>query len=409
MPLTDEKSKNYRKRWLLSVAVAVAVLAAGEIACRLWDAYDAWAKYQTFLTKVVTYRDQVYSISKPQDTQRILLLGGSAAYDTVDRAEDSWPYFLEQNLKTALRGNVEVINMAYYSESSIDELFKLHQFGLALDPDLVIVFDGNNDVYNLWKHYDYWRRLYEVKAKAILSPKKRHHFLTELRNEIRNNSALYQRINRGISWVQRQLSLLAMKIQESRTVSKPQNEADAVSEDSGSKQPDESPVPQDPFKDVGQGPGSDAFEEDGRREEIMAAHREIYGANLDKIARLTQQAGAKVLFIFQPDLSYRRQLTGSESEAERGEYLSVIQGQNERWQKIIAEAYPAGVEIMRTTAERYGIPFDDFNRIFTENPSRDFSSFFSGNVHFEEEGRRAVAQRITELILQNGLLENNNF
>ncbi len=394
MPSTASKKKY---SILPTVLFLLGVLAVGELACRGLDVYDGYKRYHRLLGETAVYRDQVYSISKPKGVKRVLLLGGSAAHDTVKNYQESWPYLLEQKLKKSAGEKIELINMAFYSESSIDELFKLNQFGLDMMPDLVIVFDGSNDVYNLYRQHDYWKKLYEEKDKPILFEKK-HHFLTKFAGSIRKKSSLYQHLN---LW-KRSVTLALTDWAEGM---RKQPSSPAVSQapapESGTPQAS-APAPASAPAETA-GPSFDQFfEDESRWPVIQEDYVEIYGSNLEKMAKLIRKTGAKGLFIFQPDLSYKPVLTDQVSAGETAEYLKIIGKHDEACRKILAQAFPKGIELMRKTAETYGLVFYDFNpKILLGG---DVQDLFEGNVHFSEKGRERISDELASIILEKKLI-----
>ena len=96
------------------------------------------------------YRDREFSLAKPAGTFRIVALGGSTTY-TI-KVEDNEKMFTRQ-LENMLRENygyqaVEVINAGVGGYDSYESLVNLQFRALDLDPDLVIVYHGTNDVHN---------------------------------------------------------------------------------------------------------------------------------------------------------------------------------------------------------------------------------------------------------------------
>lgn len=73
---------------------------------------------------------------------KIAILGGSTATSGYYRFK-SWPEILHEKY---CKDNVTVINGAVESYTSAQELIKLMRDIVCLKPDLVIVYDGNNDV-----------------------------------------------------------------------------------------------------------------------------------------------------------------------------------------------------------------------------------------------------------------------
>ena len=378
---------------------ALIFLFLAELLCQAWAQYDGWKKYKELLGQTEIYRDQTYSISKPKNTKRIVIVGGSAVYDTVDDYKKSWPYLLEQKLDQVYDEEIEVINMGFYTENSSDELFKLANFATKLSPDLVIVFDGFNDVYNIFHHYDYWKRLYEVKAKHILN-KKKHHFLTELRGWFKKNSALYQRFSQLRKVFIRKISLYVFGKKKEKNAEKI-NQKNNQSDPSGSSST--TIVKDDPFADVKPGPDGDTFFESRERwPEIKGDYEHIYLTNLTKMAALIHELKAQGLFIFQPDLSYKPLISEHVSKAERDEYLIVLGKHEKIWHEILTYAYPKGLEIMSQIAKKNQFPFYDFNQeIILKEDSADL---FDGNVHFSDQGRNRISEAVFKRIQENKLL-----
>ncbi|WP_428563356.1 MAG: SGNH/GDSL hydrolase family protein [Solidesulfovibrio sp. DCME] len=101
----------------------------------------------------VDSNNRAYARRKPENTFRIICLGGSTTYGTgVENSDWSYPALLEDIFRTALEGcgrRVEVINagmMGYHSwHSRIRAQTELD----ALSPDLYLVMDGVNDIASL--------------------------------------------------------------------------------------------------------------------------------------------------------------------------------------------------------------------------------------------------------------------
>ena len=84
---------------------------------------------------------------KTKDTVRIIILGGSASISwnigeacTLDRK-------LQKHLSRSLpKHDVQIINLGNGAWKSFQELAALQQYGLELEPDIVIAFNGFNDM-----------------------------------------------------------------------------------------------------------------------------------------------------------------------------------------------------------------------------------------------------------------------
>jgi lysophospholipase L1-like esterase len=95
------------------------------------------------------YRNHEFSLEKPSGVYRIVALGGSSTYDV--RIEDNAATFTAQ-LERLLREdygyrNVQVINAGVPGYNSWEILVNLEFRVLDLDPDLVIIYEGTNDVH----------------------------------------------------------------------------------------------------------------------------------------------------------------------------------------------------------------------------------------------------------------------
>ncbi len=95
------------------------------------------------------YRNDEFPLEKPDGVYRIVVLGGSSTYDV--RIEDNAKTYaaqLEKLLKEEYGyQNVQVINAGVPGYNSWEILVNLEFRVLDLDPDLVIIYEGTNDVH----------------------------------------------------------------------------------------------------------------------------------------------------------------------------------------------------------------------------------------------------------------------
>jgi lysophospholipase L1-like esterase len=92
-------------------------------------------------------RGRLVEVPKPPGVFRIVALGGSTTYGHNLEVSESWPNQLQQTLLVQYsRRNVEVINLGVPGYNSLDSVVNLATRGLALEPDLIIVYDGVNDI-----------------------------------------------------------------------------------------------------------------------------------------------------------------------------------------------------------------------------------------------------------------------
>ena len=127
-------------------------------------------------------RSSEVSRTKPANTYRIFLMGGSTAYGTgglwphlqrdfaVLKNSETIDAYLERILAEALPGKkVEVINAAVTSTWTHHHLIYLNQTILGYDPDMVLFLDGYNDFFHVNPDHDqFGSYLYTTQASGIL-------------------------------------------------------------------------------------------------------------------------------------------------------------------------------------------------------------------------------------------------
>lgn len=95
------------------------------------------------------YRGEEIHTPKPDGQFRIVCLGGSTTYTVgVEDYRKSYPYLLENYLRGKGYGNVHVVNAGASSWSSWESLINFELRVLDLDPDMIIVYHGINDIHS---------------------------------------------------------------------------------------------------------------------------------------------------------------------------------------------------------------------------------------------------------------------
>jgi len=92
------------------------------------------------------YRGKSFSLEKPAGVVRIVVLGGSAAFDQIVGRNQDWPHLIERDLKTRGYGNVQMVNAAVPGYASCDALGRLYGQVWMLEPDYVLLYNAWNDM-----------------------------------------------------------------------------------------------------------------------------------------------------------------------------------------------------------------------------------------------------------------------
>ena len=94
------------------------------------------------------FRGAEFARAKPESVFRVVCLGGSTVYsDGVDDVDDSYPRLLQTQLSERGYESAQVINAGVSGYGTLETLINFQTRVLDLDPDLVIVYHGFNDVH----------------------------------------------------------------------------------------------------------------------------------------------------------------------------------------------------------------------------------------------------------------------
>ncbi len=105
---------------------------------------EAFGKQASFNS--LGYRSPDRPLAKPPGVLRLLCSGGSTTFDILAATdEDTWPWLLESELR--LRGiEIEVWNAGFPGWTSLENLLSLAIRDGDLHPDLILVYQGINDL-----------------------------------------------------------------------------------------------------------------------------------------------------------------------------------------------------------------------------------------------------------------------
>jgi len=116
------------------------------------------------------FRGEEITKEKPENTFRIFLVGGSTTFGAVgisDRHTISG-YLQEEFDDKNLEFNVEVINAGVPGSFSLAEINLVKKKIIHFDPDLIIVYDGWNDIGKSWIQFNLPERLDYSITKEII-------------------------------------------------------------------------------------------------------------------------------------------------------------------------------------------------------------------------------------------------
>lgn len=104
------------------------------------------------------FRGEEISLVKPESVYRIVAVGGSTTYSVdVEDYRDSYPHQLGEYLRGGGFDQVEVINAGVGSYASFHNFINIQFRVLPLQPDLIIVYQGYNDIHTrfVYPYSDY--------------------------------------------------------------------------------------------------------------------------------------------------------------------------------------------------------------------------------------------------------------
>ncbi len=92
------------------------------------------------------YRGREFAVPKPEGVLRIVVLGGSGAFDIFAPKGRDWPHLVEERLRDRGYSNVEVINGGTPGHATFDVLGRLYSEIWMFEPDIVLVYNAWNDI-----------------------------------------------------------------------------------------------------------------------------------------------------------------------------------------------------------------------------------------------------------------------
>jgi hypothetical protein len=150
---------NYLKKKLINLAIFTLsliiclVLIEGVLIFNSSESEDNYGLTKEFQKKYVRYnkhgyRDYEYSLKKPKDVFRVLVIGDSQTFGSgIKNLEETWVKKLEAKLQNERRNaSIEVLSISGPGWNSDTHLYELFKNGFKFNPDLVILAYYHNDI-----------------------------------------------------------------------------------------------------------------------------------------------------------------------------------------------------------------------------------------------------------------------
>ncbi len=286
-----------------------------------------------FTTDSRGFRTPEFTSSKPESTFRIVVLGGSTVV-AAQTNDQTFPALLQDQLNASSSRTIEVINAGVPTWTSTQELFLLATEVLNWEPDLVIVYDGRNDL-----HYGV---LPNAEPNLLPRASQQMAYLEDYQDPWRRNFMTYY--------------LIDTRVIHPRDLSNQQAEI---------SNPDGIPV-------------------------NYALHQNIietYARNLDSMSALLTANGVETLMVFQPNLlTTNKPLTAYEQTN-----LDALQSTyTEAMLAMLREAAIAAEQV----AQQRNVQWADFSGVFDD----EASLMLLDDVHQSNAGNTVLAQKLSEII-----------
>jgi lysophospholipase L1-like esterase len=92
------------------------------------------------------FRGNDITLEKPEDVFRVIAVGGSTTFGSAVVNEKTYPYILQEKYNENKDLKIEVINTGFSGLWSYDEVRLINEKIIQFEPNLIIVYDGWNDV-----------------------------------------------------------------------------------------------------------------------------------------------------------------------------------------------------------------------------------------------------------------------
>lgn len=292
---------------------------------------------------------------KPAGARRVVVVGGSTAFGFGASSDDATlPGQLEALLRQATGRPVEVLNAGVPGYNAAQSLLQLELVLLPLQPDLVVIYGGSEDLYQAT--LPGW----EPDSSPHLARLERQvHFSFTERGESAWSSFAVEGLRLGTVLAHR--SLLVQ---------------DGAAFLAGLWR-SMAPVHVVPYR-------------------YNRAGIETWVANVANEVALSQAAGARALVVLDPVIG-----VANKPLSRREQLIGMLAGREEGLLPVRAAMVSQGALAMREASLRQGFSFWDANQALGQNTR----TLFFDNFHLTDDGNRVIAAQVAAWILGEHLLD----
>lgn len=113
------------------------------------------------------FRGDSFPIKKPPGTVRIMVYGGSAAFDVLANQGRDWPHRIERKLNDEIDSRIHVINAGIPGHASFDSFGRFWTKGHRFNPDYVLIYHAWNDIKTFHSPRPLLRRFVPEEGRGI--------------------------------------------------------------------------------------------------------------------------------------------------------------------------------------------------------------------------------------------------
>jgi lysophospholipase L1-like esterase len=278
---------------------------------------------------------------KAPGTLRIVTIGASGMWGAYVHDDETIPYYLEQELSSRTTQPVEVINAAIPGAVSFQELIHLQAVVLPLQPDLVVIYDGRNDLY--FANSPKW--------SPLLTPASLNALDAQTRRQQGDTGPLGNELWQVVVRYSKFFNTLDLMFRVIQAGQQNNSTGAAIATD---------------------------------HPEAVAA----YADHLGLMAQTLQANHIPAIFVLQPILWANAKPINPEEQV-------IIDRAGSAYQSIL-KLYPQAQAAIKTLGEQYDVPALDYTGIFADYTER----MYLDEVHPTPAGNRLIAQQLAQDIVE---------